>query len=424
MKETQELLQRLKNNNSKFNHFKYIPTESSFDKFHNSSEDLFRSSARVKKTRFLFSAKDIFNTYVYPTEMGSPIWKDFVAGNNARVISDALWSGDILVGKTVTSEFAVHDETCVLNPWNESRTVGTSSAGAPISILVDNLDYAMATQTAGSIGRPSSYTGVLAIKPTYGLIPRTGILKTCDPFDTVGFFAKDIAVMSEVLKTLCKSGPDYPFNKSLNLNNSDYSIPNKIACIEPTFLKVSDAALKKLHDLKKFFSSNNILFQETELPDFLSEIHKIHEGIYSYSLSYYFANELQDTMNVSDSFKETVEIGKQLNPSDFNNFLTSHSELKTTYKNWMEDSEIDFLITAATEDVAPLKHNDEPKDINLIYTFMGTPVIYLPIGFNNNSELPFGICISSYKHNEASLLKLAELILENFELNEGRNFYC
>ena len=132
-----------------------------------------------------FSVKDVYNTHVYPTTMGSPLWSSFFAGNNARIITDALWRGDICVAKTVASEFAVHEETDVKS-LNAKHSVGTSSAGSAVSVLVDDISYSLATQTAGSTGRPASFTGTSAFKPTYGLIPRTGILKTCDPFDTVG----------------------------------------------------------------------------------------------------------------------------------------------------------------------------------------------------------------------------------------------
>ena len=196
MKKTEEVLNSIQKSNKKYNQFEFIPSYDMYKNFEKVSTSFF---SNPEGKRFYFSAKDIFNTYVYPTEMGSQTFKDFFPGNNARVITDCITDGDSCIGKTVTSEFAVHEETDVLNPWNSSATVGTSSAGSAINILVDqDIDYSLATQTAGSIGRPASYCGVRGFKPSYGLVPRTGVLKTCDPFDTVGFFIKTFDVLEKV----------------------------------------------------------------------------------------------------------------------------------------------------------------------------------------------------------------------------------
>ena len=139
-----------------------------------------------------YLAKDIFNTKLFKTEMGSIIWKDFCPGNNARIIDNINSSGGILIGKTVTSEFAIHAANKTLNPFNKSRKVGTSSSGSAVAVALGVIPFALATQTAGSIIRPSSFCGIFGMKPTYGLLPRTGILKTTDTLDNPGFLTGNI----------------------------------------------------------------------------------------------------------------------------------------------------------------------------------------------------------------------------------------
>ena len=413
----QEIISLLNANNKKYRHYAYLPSIEEFNDYNKGTYDLFKTNKSIQD-RFLFSVKDIFNTYQLPTQMGSPQWKGFNAGNNARVISDLLIAGDKLVGKTTTSEFAVHEETEVINPWDKKRTVGTSSAGAPISILVDGLDFALGTQTGGSIGRPASYCGVPAIKPTYGLIPRTGILKTCDPFDTVGFFAKNLKIMQKVLTSIAKKGNNYPIN-NLEINKNSKKPGSVVGILNSKKLEISSDAKKKLSEIKSFFNSSQYSVVDITFPEFVDEIHKMHELIYAYSLSYYFSKELEYPDKVSDSFKDYIKIGSSLKPDDFIDLLKKHEEYIANYDVWIKSKNLDYIIFPSTADVAPLRNGIEPIDINLIYTFSRVPVVYLPLGFSKSKNLPFGISISSFRYNDFNLLDFSEFIENNFDYNEG-----
>ncbi|MDC2980834.1 amidase, partial [Gammaproteobacteria bacterium] len=103
--------------NKVYKHMAYIPNEDELEKFYSISSVFFSTDdiQSIKKEMPFFTVKDIFNTYVFPTEMGSPIWKGFKAGNNSRVLSSILNAGYNFIGKTVTSEFAVHSNTATLN---------------------------------------------------------------------------------------------------------------------------------------------------------------------------------------------------------------------------------------------------------------------------------------------------------------------
>ena len=123
-----------------------------------------------------FGAKDIFNTKSFPTEMGSPIWSNYYASNNARTIDNLICSGAHIVGKTVTAEFAVHELNETLNPHDITKTPGTSSSGSAVAVQIGNVPFALGSQTAGSIMRPASFCGVWGFKPSFGLISRNGVL--------------------------------------------------------------------------------------------------------------------------------------------------------------------------------------------------------------------------------------------------------
>ena len=115
--------------------------------------------------------KDIFNTAELPTQMGSPIWKDFTPGNDARAVYHLKRQGANVVGKTVTAEFAVHALNETLNPYDVARTPGTSSSGSAVAVALGTVPFATGTQTAGSIIRPASFCGIYGCKPSFGFIP-------------------------------------------------------------------------------------------------------------------------------------------------------------------------------------------------------------------------------------------------------------
>ena len=132
-----------------------------------------------------FGVKDVFNTAELPTCMGSPIWEGFTPGNDARVVAHLRWAGGVMFGKTVTAEFAVHHPGPTVNPHNPDYSPGTSSSGSAAAVASMMVPLALGTQTAGSTIRPASYCGVYGFKPSFGVVPRTGILKTLDTLDHV-----------------------------------------------------------------------------------------------------------------------------------------------------------------------------------------------------------------------------------------------
>ena len=127
--------------------------------------------------------------------MGTYLWKVEKSGFDARVVSNLRASGALIIGKTKIAEFAIHKPPDTKNPIDETASPGTSSTGSAASVSANLVMASIGTQSAASIIKPASYCNVIGFKPSYGLIPRTGILKTADTLDTVGFFANDLDIL-------------------------------------------------------------------------------------------------------------------------------------------------------------------------------------------------------------------------------------
>ena len=149
------------------------------------------------------AVKDIFNTYDYPTGMGSPIMDDYTPGNDARLVSDLRMAQGIVMGKTVTAEFAVHHPGPTRNPYDLRRSPGTSSSGSAAAVAARMAPLALSSQTGGSTIRPASYCGIYGFKPSFGLLPRTGVLKTTDTLDSLGFMARSVEDLRLIFEVCC-----------------------------------------------------------------------------------------------------------------------------------------------------------------------------------------------------------------------------
>src|SRR5499425_2809477 len=136
--------------------------------------------------------KDVIDTVDLPTEMGSPIYKGYHAACDAACVAVARAGGAVILGKTVTAEFAGMYPGPTTNPHNPAHTPGGSSSGSAAAVADHMVPAAFGTQTGGSVLRPAAYCGVVGYKPTYNLMNRAGIKFAAESLDTIGLMARTI----------------------------------------------------------------------------------------------------------------------------------------------------------------------------------------------------------------------------------------
>ncbi len=146
--------------------------------------------------------KDIFYTEGMLTAAGSRIYADFVPEYDATTVTKIKEAGGIILGKAVTTEFAMADPSPTLNPWNKAHTPGGSSSGSSVAVATRMCAAALGSQTGGSTCRPAAYNGIVGLKATYGRISRYGVVPVSWSLDTVGILVRsveDAAVMLQVM---------------------------------------------------------------------------------------------------------------------------------------------------------------------------------------------------------------------------------
>lgn len=370
--------------------------------------------------------KDVYNTADFPTQMGSPLWKNFSPGNDARAVFNLKQQGALVVGKTVTAEFAVHALEKTLNPYDVKKTPGTSSSGSAVAIALGIVPAATGTQTAGSIVRPASFCGVYGCKPSFGFIPRTGTLKTTDSLDTLGFFAIHQKDLRRVFDSMRVCGEDYPISNAALTDSSRQRKPGdrpwRVGFVRTHTWKYAPVYAREALEnyVKKLAEENGIAVTEMELPRSMENTHRIHETIYNKSLSYYFKGEHKQSDFVSPVMNELIQKGKEIKVEEFLRALQEQTDLIYDMDSFFEN--FDIIISLSTAGEAPLREITEFPDPALMWTLTHLPVVSVPI-FTSPAGMPFGLQVVARKYNDYLLFDFLDH-LRSLDLIPARAGYA
>ena len=367
--------------------------------------------------------KDIFNSIDGTTEMGSEIWKGHKAGNDARIISMANEAGASIIGKTKTAEFAVHHLPDVYNPWDIERTTGTSSSGSAVAVLTGDVPVAFGTQTAGSISRPASFCGVIGFKPTFGIFPRTGVLKTCDPFDTLGYFCSFYEDVELVFNSMRLRGSNYPIiEKGIEFTSSEIKKSKEIV-IGNVVTDATDSIDPEIEEASKLFLESlptKYKIETCDLTNLLSNARELYELIYHKSLSYYFTEEREAGTDYSDIMKEIFAIGDKVSPSEYIEAISNLDRLRTL--SFDAFSRFNLLVSPTTSSVAPYRNKKEIIDSSLFWSMLHLPLVSLPLFQSKESGLPFGLqVVGARKYSDQYLFDfIRDMDLAGTQINRPK----
>ncbi len=362
-----------------------------------------------------YGAKDIFNTKDFPTERGSLAWEGYSPGNNARVVDSLGSHGAVLIGKTVTAELAVDEESVCRNPHGLDHSPGTSSGGSAVACATGMVPFALATQSGASIARPASFNGVFGYKPSLGLVPRTGVLKTADTLDTVGFLSSRAENLRPVLEGMRVRGPDYPFvyaNIDRDPDNFlQQSRPQRIGVLRTPWWESCETEIRTAFDksVDAVDSVHSLAVEEVPWPTFLDEVHSLHDLMYCKSLAYYFSEEYEEYQSgFSDVLKRRLDRGSEISGAQYMNAVNRQDRISLALNLVL--SEFDAVITLSTSQTAPMRENFPSADPSLIWTFTGIPAATYPLGLSS-SFLPIGAQIIGRRWSDFRVISLLEKLV-------------
>ena len=361
--------------------------------------------------------KDVFNTNDMPTQHGSTAFANFTPGNDARVVFDIHKHGGLVAGKTATAELAVHHPTGTVNPLDPDRSCGTSSAGSVVAVATGMVPIALTTQTGGSTIRPASYLGVHGFKPSFGLLPRTGMLKSSDTLDSIGFVARSISDLSLFLDVTRVSGPNYPYVEAALADSARTQRPFRpwrVGVLDgPKSSNESTAASVGVRRVVDALSEAGMHVGRFVLPSEFDRAHDVHDIIYTKSVSYNYRMEWARAANsFSPVLAAMMKKGEEISVVEYQTALRLQANFAAHYDRAMSD--VDVVICPSTADEAPVGIDavDTP-DHCLIFTMCYAPALSLPL-LRGTTGLPLGLQISSRRYNDLQLLKFSADLEELF----------
>ena len=270
-----------------------------------------RTPARGPLHGLPLAVKDIIDTADLPTGYGSRVYPDNRPAQDAACVALARAAGAIVLGKTVTTEFAFRAPGPTTNPHDPAHTPGGSSSGSAAAVADCMVPVAFGTQTGGSVIRPASYCGVVGYKPTFGTINRTGVKPLADSFDTVGLFARSVADVALVSTVLAGEAPER--------RRSEPARPERVGlCRTPSWSAAEGASRHAVEAAAETLAHSGMPVEEVALPAAFDDFNEWQSTVLRFEAFRTFAFErTAHAERLAASTHEELEAGSQIARRDY-----------------------------------------------------------------------------------------------------------
>jgi Asp-tRNA(Asn)/Glu-tRNA(Gln) amidotransferase A subunit family amidase len=349
-----------------------------------------------------FGAKDIIDTHDMPTEYGSPIHRGHRPGRDAACVALMRRAGGVLLGKTVTTEFANVHPGKARNPLDPTRTPGGSSSGSGAAVGGNMVPLALGTQTTASTIRPAAYCGVVGYRPTWGDFRLSGVLEAAGSLDSLGLLARsvdDIALLRDVLL-----GVEH---KPLP---ADVAKPRIGFCRTHLWEHAETTTQHLLEDAASKLARAGAAVKDAVLPSGFTRVPEAHRSVSSFEFTRNFAWEVA---NHWDAISDTLRNGRLKDGMEttFERYREAREFLaacRQTMDQFFEN--YDVLITPAAAGEAPVGlHSTGYTGFCTIWTSAHVPALTLPV-LRGPNGLPVGMQIVARRDRDRELFGYAEWI--------------
>ncbi len=359
--------------------------------------------------------KDIFDTADMPTENGSVLHAGRTPSRDATVVAMLRAAGAVIMGKTVTTEFATLAPGKTRNPHNPAHTPGGSSSGSAAAVAAGMAPLALGSQTNGSVIRPAAFCGVLGFKPTHGLIPRHGMLRLSRTLDHVGLFARtieDLALLAGQLVGYDERDPDtrprarIPFAE---VAAEEPPLPPMFAFVKtPPWERADEETKEAFAELIQHLSDR---VEEVELLPSAAEAWQWHRTIMEAEMAANLEREWETGRDrLSESLRAQLERGREVRALDYQRAV---ARIRPIHESFVElfEQRYDAILTPAAPGTAPkgLASTGDPSFCTL-WTLCGMPAVSLPLMQGANG-LPLGVQLVGPRDGDARLLRTARWLV-------------
>jgi amidase len=361
-----------------------------------------RKGARGALAGVPFGIKDIIDTCDMPTEMGSPIYAGHRPRGDATCVALSRKAGGVLMGKTVTTEFANRHPGKTRNPYDPSRTPGGSSSGSAAAVADGMVPLAIGTQTTGSTIRPASFCGVFGYRPTYGDLRCVGVKEAAGFFDTLGLLARSVEDIALYRDVLTGSDPQ-PIPEQARPPRIGFCRTHFWSRVEPGTQKLIEDAAKKL-------AGAGAAVKDVDLPAEFHDIEDTHLAISSYEFARNFTWEIENHWDkISETLRENrLKHGLACSFERYRKARDNAERCRDLVPQVMGDC--DVLLTAAAAGEAPVGLAlTGDASFCLTWTATHVPCITLPV-FTGSHGLPIGLQLVARRNADRALFAAAHWV--------------
>src|SRR3954452_22454268 len=349
------------------------------------------------------AVKDLIDTADMPTGYGSAIYARHRPGADAACVALARAAGAIVLGKTVTTEFACFTPGKTANPRNPQHTPGGSSSGSAAAVADLMAPLAFGTQTAGSVVRPAAFCGIVGYKPSFGTIPRAGVKMLCDSLDTVGTMARSVA--------------DAAFFAGVVAGRPELRDPEFPAALQgapprfglyrtPMWDEAEHATVKALDHARAALERAGASVTDIPFPPEHERLTEAQQSIMGFELVRGLAYErLRHSAELSPSLAQLLDAGLTVGAPEYDAAIAETAAARARLDGFFGPH--DALLTPAAPGEAPRGFGYTGNPVfNRMWTLLGVPCVTLPSVWWA-SGLPTGIQLVGRIGDDARLMTAA-----------------
>ena len=358
--------------------------------------------------------KDIIMTKGIPTRMGSPVFSKFVPKVSAACVEKLEEAGAIIMGKTVTTEFASQHPGKTRHPWNPRYTPGGSSSGSAAAVAAGFIPGALGSQTRGSTIRPAVYCGIVGYKPSYGLISRFGVHPLSATLDHVGILTR--TVDDAGLLAACLMGTDLRDPATAAAGHlpvspahlPQLSRPPRLAAVRSPVWHLADASQRRLFaDNQRALKRAGAQIKEIELPQIFDRAIEITKAIHFSEIAHsYHALMDRYSARISKRFAEYYKEGLKFAAHEYLDALRMREKLQQALAVFFEDFDAIITPPATGEPPRTLRFTGD-ANFCTIWTLCGVPAAAFATGTGANG-MPMGLQVVGSYLGDRHLLRVAK----------------
>jgi Asp-tRNA(Asn)/Glu-tRNA(Gln) amidotransferase A subunit family amidase len=359
--------------------------------------------------------KDIIDTVDYATECGSPLFSGRRARHDATIVARMRAAGAVIIGKSVTTEFAFYHPGPTRNPRDLERTPGGSSSGSAAAVAAGMVPLAIGTQTNGSVIRPAAFCGVFGAKPSHGFISRAGMLEHSPLLDQPGIFARTLADLALLLDVIVGYDPKDSHTRPVaapsfrSIAAETPPLPPRFAFMRTPIWDQAEPGTREAFETLVDHLGERV--ETVELPDRFAGAWKVQRTIMAADMAHRHSAIVERGGEAfSKTLRDFLAEGRKISAVDYFVAVGEARLLGEAMARYFDV--FDAIITPATKGVAPkgLDATGDPAFCTL-WTLLGLPALSVPI-LQGENDLPLGVQLIGQKGDDARLMRSATYLLD------------